>query len=157
MAAGPVKLYNTGLEQLAQNADVQWDVTTAGNWYWMLGTNSYVPARTHSTVNDLAGNYISTGDGVPLERGPANVAIDNSSGNIQFKAGEANWGSSVTILGAKWLILVQGNAASISPSDKLVFWVDLNTSGTVSSSNALFRVVAPTDNIWFQIDAQVQS
>jgi hypothetical protein len=155
MAVGQVQLYNHCFERLCQNADVQWDVTTAGNWCWLLATSSYTPADTHTTVNDLGANYITAGsDGGPLERGSTSVAIDNSSGVIQFKAGNANFGSNVTIT-AKYLIACQGDPSAITTSDIILFYQDLDdTGGSAQSSSSDFVVNAPANNIWFQINAQ---
>lgn len=157
MSVGQVQLYNHCFERLCQNADVQWDVTTAGNWCWLLAKSTYTPADTHTTVADLgvAGtDWINTGDGAPLERGTTSVAIDNATGVIQFKAGNANFGSAVTIT-AKYLVLCQGNSASVSGTDIILFYQDLSQEGgSAQSSSSDFIVNAPANSIWFQINAQ---
>ena len=154
MAVGQVQLYNHCFERICQDADVQFDVTTTGNWCWLLATSSYTPADTHTTVADLGANYITAGDGAPLERGVTSVAIDNATGVTQFKAGNANFGSTVTIT-AKYLILAQANSASVTGTDLIVFYQDLDdTGGSAQSSSSDFVVNAPANNIWFQINAQ---
>lgn len=154
MSVGQVQLYDHCFERLSQDADVQWDVTTAGNWCWLLATATYVPSDTHTTVADLGANYITAGDGAPLERGVTSVAIDNTSGVISFEAGNANFGSSVTIT-AKYLVLCQGNSASVTGTDLIHFYQDLSQEGgSAQSSSSDFVVNAPANSTWFQINAQ---
>ena len=154
MAVGQVQLYDGCFDQICGNGNDQWDLTTTGNWCWLLATSSYTPSDTHSTVADLGANYITSGDGAPLERGSTSVAINNASGVTQFTAGNANFGSTVTIT-AKYLVLCNGNSASINSSDPIVFYQDLeDTGGSAQSSSSDFVVNAPANNIWFQINAQ---
>ena len=157
MSVGQVQAYDHMMERLSQNADVQWDVTTTGNWAWLLVKDTYTPADTHTTVANLgvAGtDWINTGDGAPLERGSTSVAIDNNVGVIEFKAGNANFGSSVTIV-AKYLVLAQADSTGVLSTDLILFYQDLSQEGgSAQSSSSDFIVNAPANFVWFQINKQ---
>jgi hypothetical protein len=157
MTVGVVQLYNQWGDVLAGDAFNQWDSGTATHFAFLLARSSYTPVRTHTTVADLgtAGtNWINAGDGSPIQ--VPSRSIENVSGATQFRAGNANFGSSVTV-SAKYLVCVAGNSASIGSGDRLIFWQDLRTEGgEATSSSSDFNVQAPANNIWWQINAQVQ-
>ena len=155
MTVGVVQLYNQWGDILAGTANNQWDSATATHFGFLLAKSSYTPNDTHTTIADLgtAGtNWINAGDGAPIQ--VPSRAVDNSNGATQFKAGNANFGASVTV-SAKYLICFAGDPASPQATDRLLFWQDLKTEGgEASSSSSDFNVQAPANNIWWQVNAQ---
>lgn len=154
MPVGAVTKYNQLEKQLAADANRQWDDTTAGNIMFCLADQTYTPAATHTTTNDVGAALISTGDGA-TRIAATSLAIDNTTtaGTTYFDSADVTWGSSVTIT-AKYLICVQPVTANTfsGTTDKLLFYVDLDTtstSSTISSVASTFTVFAPT-NGWFK-------
>lgn len=155
MTVGVVQLYNQWGDILNGTANNQWDSGTATHFAFLLAKSSYTPSDTHATVADLgtAGtNWINAGDGAPIQIPSRDIT--QSSGATRYVAGNANFGSAVTV-SAKYLIAVAGDSSSIQSTDRLIFWQDLKTEGgEASSSSSDFNVQAPANSIWFQINAQ---
>ena len=65
---------------------------------------------------------------------------------MTWDSGDVSFGSAVTIT-AKYAVIVKGTAGSLASTDKLVGYVDLDTtsgSTTVSSTNGTFSVNTPS-------------
>lgn len=155
MSVGQVQLYNQCLQRLTLDAGTQWDAAASTSFAYVLAKSTYTPADTHTTVSDLGvadTDWIQTGDGNPIV--VPTRSITESSGAIRFLAGNANYGSSVTIT-AKYLVCVEGDEAGIVSGDNLLWYQDLSQEGGSAQSSASdFVVQAPSGNIWFQINAQ---
>lgn len=155
MSVGQVQLYNQCFERLLQDADDQWDVAGSTSFAFLLAKASYTPSDAHTTIANLgvAGtDWINSGDGSPIV--VPSRSVDQASGVVQMKAGNANFGSAVTIV-AKYLICVMGDAAGILSTDPLLWYQDLSQEGGSAQSSASdFVVQAPANNIWKQINAQ---
>jgi hypothetical protein len=155
MSVGQVQLYNQCFERLLQDADTQWDDAASTAFAFVLAKSSYTPSDAHTTVANLGTSgvdWIASGDGAPIVV-PSRV-IDMASGVVQLKAGNANFGSSVTIT-AKYLICVMGTSAAITSGMPLLWYQDLSQEGGSAQSSASdFVVQAPANSIWKQINAQ---
>lgn len=145
MAAGDFTFYNTGkLNVLNGTVDLDGSTISAV----LLGAG-YTPAATHSTYADISASVIADSDYAAQVL--ANKAVTNTSGTIKFDSDDVSFGTTVTITG-KYLVLVHRAGGSLTGTDKLIGYVDLNTtsgSATVSSSNGPFSI-APDANGWFQ-------
>ncbi len=152
MTVGAVTKYN-GLEKtLFSGANRQWDNAAAGNLMFILASAAYTPLAAHATTADLTG-VITSGNGAPIAA--TGLAIDNTTtpGSTYYKSADADFGATTTIT-AKFLIAVEPAVAGAynASTDKLLFYVDLNTAtagSTVSSAASSFIVYAPV-NGWFK-------
>lgn len=155
MVVGAFQLVNTWGDQILQDADVQWDATGTTLFAWILLKSTANIVDTDSTVTDLgvAGtDWINAGDGAPIDVITRTVAF--AAGDQEFHAGDAVFGPSVTIT-ARWLTLIQGNAAAVVGGDGIIGYQLLDTTpADVSSTNSDFTVTAPAGGIWWQIDVQ---
>ena len=156
MAAGTVQLYDTAYETLFQDATRQWDDSTSGSIYWVLATSSYTPSDAHTTTTDVT-NKVG-GDGAPIAA--TDLVITDTPGTANetyFQAGAGgtpgvvSFGTNVTIT-AQYLIAVQPTSAGSysGTTDKLIFYVAIDTGGDVSSTNGEFTINMPTSG-WFKI------
>jgi hypothetical protein len=141
MAIGTVTKYNQFLDVIMGTDNRQWDDVSAGSGMFVLVTNGYTPAATHTTAADLGVNVITSGDGAPIN--VASAAVNNSTGTTWLTSANASFGSPVTII-AKYLICVQPVVAGTYASTaKLLWYLDLDTtssSTSVSSTNSEFSV-----------------
>ena len=155
MVVGAFQLVNTWGDQILQDADVQWDVAGTTSFAWILLKSTAAIVDTDSTVTDLgvAGtDWINTGDGAPIDVITRTVAF--AAGDQEFHAGDAVFGPTVTIT-ARWLCLIQGNAAAVVGGDGIIGYQLLDTTpADVSSTNSDFTVTAPAGGIWWQVDVQ---
>ena len=155
MAVGAFQLVNTWGDQILQDADTQWDATGTTLFAWLLLKSTAAIVDTDSTVTDLgiAGtDWINTGDCAPID--VITRSITFAAGDQEFKAGDAVFGPSVTIT-ARWICLIQGNAAAVVGGDGIIGYQLLDTTpADVSSTNSDFTVTAPTSNIWWQVNVQ---
>lgn len=155
MSIGQVQIFDQCFELLAQDGNTQWDAAASTSFAFLLAKSTYTPDDTDTTVADLgtAGvDWIDSGDGSPIV--VPSRSIDRSGGVIQFKAANANYGSSVTVT-AKYLICVEGDSSSIASGDNILWYQDLSQEGGSAQSSASdFVVQAPANNIWKQINAQ---
>lgn len=152
MSVGQVQLYNQCFSIIADSANTQWD--TASGFAFILAKSTYTPLDTHTTVADLGvadTDWIQTGDGAAIL--VPTLGISEVSGATRFTAGNANYGSSVTVT-AKYLVCVEGDA-TITSTDNLLWSQDLSQEGGSAQSSASdFVVQAPANSIWFQINVQ---
>lgn len=155
MSVGQVQVYDQCFQRLTLDAGTQWDVAGSTSFAFVLALSSYTPSDAHTTVADLgtAGvDWINSGDGSPIAIPTRSITM--LSGATRFLAGNANFGSSVTIT-AKYLIAVEGDAAGVLSTDELLWYQDLSQEGGSAQSSASdFVVQAPANSIWKQINAQ---
>ncbi|NQZ53190.1 MAG: hypothetical protein HRT93_02940 [Piscirickettsiaceae bacterium] len=153
MAIGTVTPFNKFQGNLLKSAYRNWDDAASGNVMFVLADASYVINVTHQTVASLGANYISAGDGAPIEAG--GVAVDDviTAGVAYLQSNAADFGSVVTIV-AKYLIAVAPVVAgTLASTSRLLWYVDLDTSNSsaeVSSTDAAFKINQPT-NGWASI------
>lgn len=154
MSVGQVQLYNQAFSLLAADANTQWDAAASTSFTFILAASTYTPADTHTTVANLGvadTDWIQTGDGAPIV--VPTRSITSVSGATRFLAGNANFGSSVTVT-AKYLVCIEGDT-TVTSTDNLLWYQDLSQEGgSASSSTSDFVVQAPANSIWFQINAQ---
>ncbi len=133
MAAGNFTLYNDGkLNVLNGVIDLDADTIVA-----VLLANAYTPAATHDTYSDISGNVISDGDYSPQVL--ASKTVTQASGTVTFDAADVSYGSNVNIT-ARYIALVKRNGGSLAGTDELIGYMDLETTGEVSSTNGSFDV-----------------
>jgi hypothetical protein len=147
MAVGTIVKYNGFEKNIGADAQRQWDDGSVGNIMFLLATVGYTPSAAHSTVADLGANYISSGDGAPINAGSPTIDNTSFAGSTYYSTLDANFGATVTIT-AKYLVAVMPvTAGTMASTAKLLFYVDLNTAttgSTVSSTAASFIVFRPT-------------
>jgi len=153
MAIGVVIKYNQLESALMKAAGRQWDDATVGSNMFILADNTYTPAAIHTTTTQVTG-IIAAGAGAPIP--VASPAIDGTSapGSTSFKSASANFGSAVSVT-AKYLICIQPVTPGTftGTNDKLLWYVDLDTSTTTasqSSTNAAFIINQPAAG-WYDI------
>lgn len=149
MAIGAATPYNLGIKRLFENATPDWD-DGASNFTWALLDNAYIPALTHSVWSDVSANVCTSADYAP--KAVSTRVTTESSGNVYLDSDDADFGATVTI-SARYLVCLQtATAATAASTDKLVFYIDLNSGGSVnvSSSASAFVIQAPT-NGWLRI------
>lgn len=151
MSVGAFTLYDSVLEALArgQLGDLSTSPVSA-----VLLDALYTPDVTgHRGYADISSHAVTSPDYAPaaLVSGEFSVA-----GNVvSFTSNPISFGTSVTILGARYAVLVAGNATSLVPADQLIGFMDLSTSGgTVQSRNSSF-VVSPALDGWFRLQKGV--
>ena len=139
MSAGNFTFYNAFKLSLAK-AEVDLDTNT---FKAVLLTSSYTPnVASQSILSDISGNIITDSDYVAQTLG--SVTVTESGGTVTFDSADINFGSSVTIT-AKYLALYDDTSAN----DKLVVYVDLDTSGgSVSSTSSTFQVTINASGIF---------
>lgn len=70
-------------------------------------------------------------------------SINVSGGAHQYRHGDIDYGSSLSVTGGKYAAILKGDPASVSGTDPIVGWVDLDTSGgTVSATSLIIRADA---------------
>ena len=164
MAAGNVQVYDSAYTTLFQTVAGgglrQWDDSTAGSIMWVLADATYTPADTHTTTSDIgtSGDAIVGGDGVPIAA--TDLAVTQSTANTYFLGGSGSPGDATTVhygtnttITAKYLIATMPQTANShsATTDELLFYVELETGSTVSSSAGTFSITMPT-NGWFYVN-----
>jgi hypothetical protein len=149
MAAGTVEKYNNFEKYLFDTGSRQWNDATTGSNMFCLCTSAYTPADTHALTSDLAG-LITSGDGAPINVVSPVINETAVPGFTYYDSDDADFGSAVTIT-AKWLVCVQPvTAGTFSATTSRLLWrVDLNTSGSFISTAGLYKIFAPT-NGWIR-------
>lgn len=153
MAIGSVVKFNKMQSNLMKAAGRQWDDAAGGNVMFVLASATYVPAAANATLADVGANYITTGNGAPINA--TTVALDDvtTPDSVYLDSDAADFGAAVTVT-AKYLIAVQPVAAgTIAATSKLLWYVDLDTTSTsseVSSTSAVFKINPPA-NGWVKM------
>jgi len=151
MTVGATQLFDAAFDAvLSANAGTQWDDATLDSFAFILVKSTHTPLDTDTTVADLgvAGtDWIETGDGAPIES--TTRVVTQTGADTFYDSADANYGASVTVT-AKYLVCIKGDKDLVLSTDKLIFWIDMETGGgSVSSTNSTFNLQAPT-NGWFK-------
>ena len=138
MAAGNFTFYSAGKLAIL-NGSVDLDTDTI---VMALLTSSYTPSADHSTWADLSDNEVADADYTQTALG--SVTLTQSGGTVTYDCADVSFGSDVSIT-AKYAALVKGTAGSLTGTDVLIGYVDLDTGGgSVSSTNSVFSVNTPS-------------
>jgi hypothetical protein len=165
LAVQATQQFNQTLAQFLASANSQWDATGTDQFYAVLVGDNALPLDTDSTLADIGSGgteaqvaadtaaYIASGDGAPID--VPTRSIVNTSGAAEFRWGDLAFGTGLTITGVAALVICRGNVAAISSTDDVVWHMDLDDGATeVSVTNGTLTIQAPTNNNWFQINAQ---
>lgn len=137
MAAGNFTLYDNA-KLLLLNGGL--NMASAGITAVLLGSG-YTPSAAHSAWSDVSANEIA--DSGYAEQAVSGQTVTLASGTVTVDSGDISFGTNVTLT-AKYLVLVQGTAGSLTAASKLIGYCDLNTGGgTVSSTAGAFSVNTP--------------
>ena len=140
MTVGNFTLYNSAKLGLF-NGDLDLGSDTIA--VALLGAG-YTPSAAHSTWADVSTQEITDGD--YAEKALTGQSVTGGSGTVTVDSGDVSFGSTVTIT-AKYVVFVKGTAGSLTGTDKLVGYCDLDntsTSTTVSSTSGAFSVNTPS-------------
>ena len=140
MAAGSWTFYNDAKESLG-NGTLDWNTDS---WYCVLCTDSYTPSAAHSTESELTNEVVDADYDAQDITTPS---VSETGGTVTFDCDDIVFGPSVTIT-AKYAVLIQGTVGAQTGTDKLLVYVDLNTGGSVSSTNDDFTVEIHTNGVW---------
>jgi hypothetical protein len=142
MSVGNYTLYNTGKEALlTDNANqITWATDTI---VAVLLGNGYTPAATHSTYADISAHVIADAGYAPVVlTGKTSV---NTAGTILWDCADISFGTNVSLT-AKYVVFVKRAGGSLTGTDQLIGYCNLNTTSgtaTVSSTNSVFAVNTP--------------
>lgn len=147
MAAGNWTAYQAGKLAITK---AQIDLSSTTNIFCVLVAAAYTPVvNTHATYADISGNEVT---GTPYVAGGAVIPSDTdtaASGTVTWTSGAVSWAAST--ITAKYAVLVyRASAGSASSTDKLICYVDLNTtsgSTTVSTTNGTFTITQNASGI----------
>lgn len=144
MAVGTFTVYGEAKEAMAK-ADLDLD----GSACAVLLTSGYTPDNgTDATYGDISANVVTDGDYSPQD--VTGVVVGDTGAGFSYDTNDVSFGASVTIT-AKYLVLVSSTVAGLAAGSRLIGYVDLDTSGSASSSAAQFNVTAPAGG-WFTVD-----
>ncbi|MDN5937695.1 MAG: hypothetical protein L0H83_03450 [Salinisphaera sp.] len=142
MAVGNAQPYNSSQATLLKN---NWE---SAGFYAVLLDNAYTPSDAHDTYSDVSANECTDTD--YDQKDLTSEAITTTGADTYIDSADVSFGANVTI-SARYFAVLQGDAATPAATDELVFYVDLSTGGgNVSSTNATFSVLAPT-NGWIKV------
>jgi len=138
MSAGNFTLYdNAKLLLLNGGLNMASDAIAA-----VLLTSAYTSSAAHATWADVSADEVA-GGGDYTQKAVSGQAVSETSGTVTADTADISFGSAVTIT-AKYLVLVKGTAGSITSTDKLIGYCDLNAGGgSVSSTAGAFSVNTP--------------
>lgn len=105
----------------------------------VLVTSSYTPDVTHDAWSDISANEAS-GTGYTANGNSATLTVSESSGTITVDMDDQSWATST--ITAKYLVVMRDadDNGTIASTDLPIFYIDLNTSGSLSSVGATFSV-----------------
>lgn len=135
MPAGAFTLYGAAIEGIAKgNIDLDGSTFVA-----VLVGSGYTPGTdTHSTWADVSAQEISgtgyTAGGVAL----SGVTVTRSGATVTFDAADISWTSST--LTAKYVVVVKRASTSLASGDLLLGYAELESGGTVSTTNGTLTV-----------------
>ena len=130
MPVGKTQVYNTGLRDLLQNADDQWDAVGTLFAYILLD-GAHLFADADSTYADVSVDEIPDADYGALD--VITRAVNQSGVNVFIDAADATFGNPVTIA-ALFLVCVMGLNTALVAGDPLVFRVDLGPTRLLNTS-----------------------
>lgn len=154
MAVGNFTLYSEAIEAMAAGG---LGSLASGPVAAVLLAATHTPdADAHGTWADLSADELTGGDyaQVPVTLG-ATPLVD-IPGGVRFTTNTVTFVNPGTIADAKYFVLVMGTAGSLTGTERLIGFVDLDdasASATVASLNAEFSVQTPASG-WFEITRQ---
>lgn len=108
----------------------------------------------------ILGDEVTMTDAVALRSeivGSSNIKVDaisvntktiNASGGAyQYRHADIDYGSSLSVTGAKYAAVLKGNPAAVAGTDSIVAWVVLDTSGGLVSATSLIIRADATNGI----------
>lgn len=111
--------------------------------YAILLGNGYTPDLAHDTYSDVSAQEIGDVDYNPVALSGKSVAVVTTD-DILYDCDDISFGTDVTI-GARYLAIVKGSAASPQAADPLIFYNDF---GSVRSSTDAQFIVRTTDGLY---------
>jgi hypothetical protein len=150
MAAGAFKLYDNALLKIL-NDTIQLSSNTI---VAVLTSVAHTPNKaTHSTYANISGNIIADAGYAPqVVSGVTITLVPGATPEVTLDSADISFGSNVT-LSAKWCHLVVRAGGSLTGTDHLVGFVDLNTdsgSAVLSSTAGAFNVNTPNGLVGVQ-------
>ena len=135
MAAGTFTLYGAAKENIAKALI---DLDTDNFVVTLLGAGYTPSVNADDTWSDISANEITgtgyTAGGAAL----ASVTVTRSGGTVTFDAADVSWSSST--ITAKYAAIVKKAGASLDGTDLLLGYVELETGGTVSTTNGTLAI-----------------
>jgi hypothetical protein len=136
MPASAFTTYGAAIEAIARaNLDLDGSTFVA-----TLHGASYTPqADVDDEWSDVSASELVTGNGYTAG-GVAltSVTVTRSGATVTFDAADVSWPNST--LTAKWVVVTRRAGASLAASDRLVGFCELETGGTVSTTNGTLSV-----------------
>jgi hypothetical protein len=132
MAAGTFTPYSAAVEAIAKALlDLDGSTIVA-----TLHSSSYTPSvNADDTWSDVSATELSTAGGYTAGgQSLASITVTRSGAVVTFDAADVTW-SSVTLT-AKYLVLTKRAGGSLTGTDLLLGYVELESGGTVSPSGA---------------------
>lgn len=143
MPVQKVSQYEKGQLKLL-NGSINWTSDTIR--VLLLDTAHTVNLATHEFIADVVANEISDTDYNRLTD-LTSRAVAQVGSNVEYDSDAASFGTTVTI-SARYLVVAKWIT---NDADSPLLWiVDLDGTGNVSSSNGIFRYT-PSANGWLQV------
>lgn len=110
----------------------------------------YIPSPvSHSQWSDVAGEERTDAD--YSQQALSNAVFTLSDGIVTFTSDPVVFGTNVTLLNVRYLVLVAGSPDGLLTTDLLIGFQDLSQGGgTVESRAALFQITPPAGG-WFTL------
>lgn len=135
MAAGTFTLYGSAKENIAKALI---DLDTDSFVVALLGAGYTPSVNVDDTWSDISANQITgtgyTAGGAAL----TSVTVTRSGGTVTFDAADVSWTSST--ITAKYAVIAKKAGASLTGTDLLLGYVELETGGTVSTTNGTLAI-----------------
>lgn len=135
MAAGTFTLYGAAKENIAKALI---DLDTDSFVVALLGAGYTPSVNVDDTWSDISANQITgtgyTAGGAAL----TSVTVTRSGGTVTFDAADVSWTSST--ITAKYAVIAKKAGASLTGTDLLLGYVELETGGTVSTTNGTLAI-----------------
>lgn len=111
--------------------------------YVVLLDSGYTPDNSHTTLADISAHEVSDPDYNPQD--VTGATLTQLSDTVKFDCNDFNFGSSVTITGGRWAVILEGTVAGKSSGDYVFGYILLdNTPADVSTSSASFVIALGT-------------
>lgn len=137
MAAGNFTFYNNS-KLVLLNGTVD---PVNDNIVVALLTSSYTPSASHSTWSDVSSNECADED--YAQKTLTSASYSESAGVVTYDAADTSFGDPVSIT-AKYAVYAKGTTGSLTGTDVIIGYVDLNSGGgSASSTSSVFSVNSP--------------
>jgi hypothetical protein len=136
MAAGTFTVYGAAVEAIAKNPI---DLDT-GTFVLTLHTSSYTPTvNTDDTWSDVSTTEFTTANGYTAGGKVLTMSVTRSGATVTVDADDQSWTSS-TLTSVKYGIVTQRAGGSLVAGDLLLGYFELESGGTVSTTNGTLAV-----------------